>query len=202
MAETTWAALLKYADAGGALLITGPVERDEHWHIATRAAGLKQNAHAEPLTAHNAGISLGGRAVPLSLDQSKQLALESLQFGDGSTFKEISYCKGKIFWAAYPVELSEGATSTSDLYSYVAARVGLSPMFELKTPLSAGVLVYPTVLQDSVLYVLVSDSADDADVSLRDKLTGTLLTLKLPAQHAALALIGKQEKKVIAQYGF
>ena len=44
--------------------------------------------------------------------------------------------------------------------------------------------------------------AEDAAVDLHDAITGTRLTLKLPAQHAAMALIGKQEKAVIARYGF
>ena len=72
----------------------------------------------------------------------------------------------------------------------------------VKAPLSAGVLVYATALQDSVLYVLISDSADDANIALRDKLTGVRLNLQLPAQHAALALIGVKEKAVITKYGF
>jgi hypothetical protein len=64
------------------------------------------------------------------------------------------------------------------------------------------VLVYPTVLDDSVLYILVSDSAGDANIDLRDNLTGARLTLTLKSQHAALALIDKQSKTVIAKYGF
>ena len=58
------------------------------------------------------------------------------------------------------------------------------------------------MLEKSVLYVMTSEDADDTKVDLRDTLTGVRLTFELPAQHAALALIGKQEKTVIAKYGF
>jgi len=58
------------------------------------------------------------------------------------------------------------------------------------------------VLDDSVLYVMVSDAAEDAKIDLRDKLTGTRLSLLLPAQHAAIAVMGKREKSVVAKYGF
>ncbi len=58
------------------------------------------------------------------------------------------------------------------------------------------------MLGDSVLYVIASESADDAGIDLRDKLTGVGLSLQLPAGHAALALIGKQQKSLIAKYGF
>ena len=37
---------------------------------------------------------------------------------------------------------------------------------------------------------------------LRDGLTGASLTLQLAAQHAAIAVIGRKEKAVIAKYGF
>ncbi len=63
-------------------------------------------------------------------------------------------------------------------------------------------LISATELQDSVLYILESENAEDAAIDLRDAVTGARLTLKLPSQHAAIALIGKHEKAVIAKYGF
>jgi hypothetical protein len=187
---------------GGNLLVTGPVDRDEHWHNTMRVADLKLDAQAEPLTYHNAIIKLNDRTIALSFDQQKQGWLDSLRFRDGATLKEISYGKGRIFWAAYPVELAEGAQGAADLYAYVSSRLGIAPMFDGLFALSPGLLVYPVVLQDSVLYVMTSESADDAKIDLRDKLTGVRLTLQLAGQHAALALIGKQEKRVISKYGF
>jgi hypothetical protein len=202
LTETAWRSLLNYVTQGGSLLITGPVDRDEHWRATMRAAELKLDARAEPLTYHNAEVGLGDRVVSLSFDQQKQSLLESLRFGDGSTFKEISYGKGHIFWAAYPVELAEGAQATADLYAYVCDRLGVKSTFELKSPLPPGVLVYPVVLGDSILYVLTSENADDTKVDLLDILTGVRLTFKLPAQHAALALIGKQQRALVVKYGF
>jgi hypothetical protein len=202
LTEPAWTALLKYASDGGNLLITGPVDRDEHWHVVSRTGQLKLEASAEPLMFHNGTIKLGERVVSLSFDQQKQNLIEFLRFKDGSTLKEVPYGKGKVFWAAYPVELAEGTESAAVLYAYVAGRVGVSPMFDVTGNLSPGVLVFPIVLEDSVLYVMSSESAEDARVDLRDKLTGVRLSLQLPAQHAAMALIGKKGKTVVARYGF
>jgi hypothetical protein len=58
------------------------------------------------------------------------------------------------------------------------------------------------MLDDSVLYVMISDSAEDSKIDLRDKLTGARLTFTLPAQRAGIAIIGKKEKSVVAKYGF
>jgi Beta-galactosidase len=204
LGEKAWQALLKYADGGGNLLITGPVEYDEHWHAANRAAQLQMKARLDPLVYHNATLRLGDRNIVLSYDQQKQNWLDSLQFADGSTLKEAPYGKGRVFWTAYPVELAEGTQPAAELYSYVAGKLGITPQFDLLTPasVSPGVLIYATMLEDSVLYVIVSDAAEDTKIDLRDKATGGRLSLTLPSQHAALAVIGKQEKSVVAKYGF
>jgi hypothetical protein len=62
--------------------------------------------------------------------------------------------------------------------------------------------VFPTVMADSVMYVFVSDSDKDVSVNIRDQATGVPIVFPLQAQHAALAVIGKKEKKVVAKYGF
>jgi hypothetical protein len=202
LTDKAWRALLEYTNGGGNLLITGPVEYDEHWHSAGRAAQLKLEAKTEPVAYHSASLRFNDRAIELSFDQQAQNWLDALQFKGGATLMEIPYGKGRIFWASYPVELAEGTQSAAELYALVAKRVGITPMFELQSAISTGVLVYPTVLDDSVFYVLVSDNGEDSKVSLRDKVTGAHLDLQLKAQHAALAVIGKREKTIVAKYGF
>jgi hypothetical protein len=202
LSEPAWRALLKYVDAGGNLLVTGPLDRDEHWQVVQRAADLGLQAHVEPLTYHNATVPLGDRSLALAFGQPQQNFLDSLRFENGSTLEEIPHGKGRIFWTSYPVELAEDLQSTADLYAYVSTRLQVTPMFTLQSPLPHGVLVFPTVLADSVLYVLVSDSAEDTKINIRDQSTGVPLALSLPAEHAAIAVIGKKEKKVVAKYGF
>lgn len=211
LTEKTWRALLKYVEDGGNLLITGPVEHDEHWQRVKRAAALLPGAHAVPLTYHNASVLPQDAsalpaiqrlyASPLSFDLQAQSWLESLRLGNAS-FTELNHGKGRIFWAAEPVELAENSDAAGNLYSYVATRLGLQSAFDVLTPLSPGVMVLPVSLEDSVLYIIVSDNAGDAKIDLRDKTTGAQLTLNLSAEHAALALIGRKEKAVIAKYGF
>ena len=135
LTDKTWRALLKYVNDGGNLLITGPVERDEHWHQAHRIAELKISAEAQPLMYHSAAIKLKDRTIPLAFNQQVQSFMESLRFADGSNFKEIPYGKGLIFWAADPVELSESVQASADLYAYVAAQLGLAPAYEPVVPL-------------------------------------------------------------------
>ena len=202
LTENCWQALLRYVNDGGNLLVTGPVDRDEHWRSVSRISNLIPDNSIEPLTFRDATMKLNGNVLPLSFGQQEQFWLDSLRFKDGATIKEVVHGKGHVFWAAYPVELADGTAPATELYNYVLGRVGLKPAFTLAAPLPAGVLIYPTILQDSVLYVMVSDSAEDVSIELRDEKTGARLNIGLLAQHAAIALIGTQSKTIIAKYGF
>jgi hypothetical protein len=202
LGEPAWRALLQYLDDGGNLLITGPVDRDEHWQVLPRAQELGLQGHVEPLTYHNATVLIGDRLLPLAFAQPEQNWLESLRFADGSTLKEIPRGKGHIFWASYPVELAESLQPTAELYTYVGRRLNIVPMFSSRSPIPPGVLVFPTALADSVVYVLVSDSVTDSAISVRDQTTGVPLSFSLPAEHAAIAVVGKREKRIVAKYGF
>jgi hypothetical protein len=201
MTEKTWQALLKYVDGGGNLLITGPVDRDEHWQRVNRTAELIPSATVLPLTFHNAVLTLNGTVestIPLSFDLPAQSWLETLN--SSGVYQEVKHGKGTLFWAAYPVELAQGDTAAESLYSFVAGRVGLLPEFGPAAAIAPGVMVYPSSLEDSILYVMVSDNAEDQKIDLRDKETGVHVNLNLPAERAALVLIGKKEKAVIGKY--
>ena len=198
LTEKAWQALLKYVNDGGNLLITGPVDRDEHWQRVKRAAELIPSATVWPLTFHNAVLTLNGAVeskIPLSFDLQAQSWLETLN--SSSVFQEVKHGKGMLFWAAYPVELAQGDTAAESLYSYVSSRVGLQPQFELLAPIAPGVMVYPLSLEDSVLYIIVSDNAVNGEIDLRDGSTGVRVTLRLGEEHAALILIGRKEKAII-----
>jgi hypothetical protein len=202
LGDTAWNALLHYVEAGGNLLITGPVEHDEHWQTVRRAAELGLAAHAEPLVYHDAKMSIGSHTISLAFAQQPQNWLESLRFEDGSTLKELSRGKGRIYWAAYPVELSENLQAVADLYAYAAGQASVAPAYRALSPVASGILVHSTSFADSIVYVFVSDSADDAAIKIQDNATGVTVDLRLPAQHAAMAVIGKNQKKLLAKYGF
>jgi hypothetical protein len=202
LTETAWQTLLKYADDGGNLLVTGPVDRDEHWHVAQRMAALKIDGSAEPLMFHAAFLNAGGRSIPVSFDQQKQNLIEAVRFRDGATLKEIPHGKGRIFWAAYPLEMAEGTEAAAALYGYVAGRIGVAPLYDVPGQVSPGVLIFPVVLEDSVLYIIASESAENASIDLRDRTSGTSVKLKLASQRAAMAVVAKKGRGVVAKYGF
>lgn len=211
LTETGWQQLLKYVENGGNLLITGPVGRNEHWQRVNRAVDLLPEAHPIPLTYHNsdatpADDSLRPESFELSFDLQAQSWLDSLRMN--SPIAEVSHGKGTIYWTSDPIELAQGDDPAAKIYSYVSARASgrtpanLQPEFQLQSLLSPGVMIYPLHLQDAILYIFASDNAQAQEIKLEDRSTGVPISFHLPAEHAALALIGKKEKAVIAKYGF
>jgi hypothetical protein len=200
--ESTWQALLAYVKAGGNLLVTGPVERDPHWRRVLRAASIGLDARVEPLTIHNAEMRLGDRTIQIQFNAEAQRWLEELHFKGGQQVKEISYGSGRVFWAPYPVEMAEGAESAAALYTAVFGEIGLQALFELKSPPVTGILIYPMILRDSVLYVVASETDQDRDLDLIDKTSGGELKIRLRSQRAAIALIRKSDGAITAKYGF
>ena len=200
--ESTWQALLAYVKSGGHLLVTGPVSRDEHWHLVDRYTPLGIKATTEPLTSHSAGPDTHGQAYPLSFDQQKQQLLEFLNFENGAIGEELSLGQGKLLWSAYPVELAEGSSAAAGDYEKILQRLAINEPFVTTAAAPPGTLIYSIELRDSVLYILESESDQTADIDLRDALTGAGVKFHLPAQRAALALIDKKTKQIIAKYGF
>jgi hypothetical protein len=189
--ESTWQALLAYVRNGGNLLVSGPVARNEHWHTVDRLSPLDVSAALMPLTMHEAGPDAPPNAPAIPFDQEKQFLAEYWKFPDGATQKEVAIGKGKLFLEAYPVELARDSSYASRIYEKFLTQLAISAPFHSLASAPSGVLIYPVELQDSVLYILESETDQDAAINLQDADTGAHLELRLPAQHGALALLDK-----------
>ncbi len=201
LSEESWQALLKYVDGGGNLLITGSFERDAHWRVRQRLAALGLDAVPQPLTFRQAELELNAEKLALSFAFEKQQFVDALNFADGKTFHELSRGKGRMFLTSYPLELAEGLDAAAALYAWALRRAGIEAPFEGKLP-SPGVLVRPVFMQEGILYLLMSESARDEDIAIKDKSTGAEIRLRLPAQRATLVLLDKRTGKTIVQYAF
>ncbi|MCL4523618.1 MAG: hypothetical protein M1453_00120 [Acidobacteria bacterium] len=199
--EESWQALLKYVESGGNLLVTGSVERDAHWRATQRLAALGLEAAIRPITFRQAKLDLGTEKLELSFAFEKQQFAEALAIADGKTFHELRRGRGRIFLASYPVELAEGVDAAAVLYARILSRLGIEPPFLGQRP-SPGVLIRPVIMQDAILYLLVSESARNEDIAIQDRLTGAEIRLRLPPQRAALVLLDKRNGRVIASSAF
>ena len=206
--ESTWQALLTYVRNGGNLLVTGPVSRDEHWHLVDRYTPLGIHASTEPLTFHEA-TTIASTSAPdtfvstsLSFAQQEQQALEFVRFNDGSLESQIPLGKGTLDWFAHPVELSASSFDSAAVYNEAIRRSLIPSDAALKSTNGNGALIYPIDFEQGVLYVFESESATSQDINVKDGVNHAVISFRLESQHAALALIDKKTKQIVAKYGF
>ena len=201
LTDMAWEQLLNYANNGGTLLVSGPVSRNEHWQFVDRLGVLGVQAKISPLSVRQSILQLPGQA-PIQITyptMAQQSPIDVLRFADGKSLETISHGKGHILWAADPVEFAEGYTQTAALYNYALQSAGVKPSFT--GTLSPGVLAFPTVLDDAVLYSFSNESLDDQPVDIRDAVSGGRLKFTLPAQRGALLLLNEKNGAVIAASG-
>lgn len=202
LTDAAWSGLMEYVARGGTLLITGPVDRDEHWQVVDRMSALGVKAEAGPLVVRGSAVALpDGKSLPLgfpaAVQQSETL---TLRFANGSTVKVIPRGSGKILWAADPVEFAEGYEATAALYRWALEQAGVKPSFREVQPLARSALAFPTVLHGAVLYSFSNESADAQPVDIVDAATGAHIRFTMEPQRGAALLLGT-DGKVLSSYG-
>lgn len=181
------------------MLITGSMERDARWITTHRLKDLGVAAERVDLTFRNATLKVGAQAFDVSFYDPK--LVDALRFQDGSTWKEIPHGKGTLIVTSLPVEFAEGNGATAFVYRAALQKAGIASAFANKMGYH-GVLIRPTVFADSVLYLFMSESAQDQPVDITDKTSGAHIAFTMPAQRSRLMLIDRKTGKEIARYGF
>jgi hypothetical protein len=204
LTDTAWQQLLKYVANGGNLLITGPLRYNEHWQKSDRLTELGIKAHIFPIAVRQSTFRILGEKQEFQVTfpaDVQQAPTDTMRFTDGRSIQIVPYHAGKIIWVADPVEFSDGYTATAALYSYAAQLAGVTLPFRELKPLSPGVLVFPTMLKDAILYSFSSESLDDQTIDIEDSATKATIAFTLPAQRGAMVLLSRSDGSVLASYG-
>lgn len=202
LTDAAWTQLMDYVARGGTLLITGPVNRDEHWLPVDRMTPLGVKAEVGPLVVRGAELTLPNEAryalgFPATVQQSETL---TMRFGDSKSVETITHGKGKILWAADPVEFAEGYEAAAALYQWACGEAGVKLPFQERSPLSPEVLAFPTNLDDAELYSFSNESADSQLIDLLDVRTRAHISFQLDPQRGA-ALLLNLHGQAMASYG-
>jgi Cellulase (glycosyl hydrolase family 5) len=201
LTEKAWQGLLAYAEKGGTLLVTGPVNRDEHWTEVDRMGPLGIKAETMPLAVRGSELTLDGKTLALGFPADvQQSSAETMRFADGKTVEVVPHGSGRILWAADPVEFAEGYDATAGLYRWALDEAGVKPVLKEVAPLSHAVLAFPTVLDDAELYSFSNESMNAETVDIVDALTGAHIRFTMEGQRGAALLLDRQGK-VLASYG-
>jgi hypothetical protein len=197
LTDEAWQAIEQRVQAGAVLLVTGPFGWDAHFHATGRqdAAGLPYVD--APLGTRENLFHFPGGEESLSFSGSKTTELYRAILPSGGEWVEKPLGKGKILFAALPLELNDNIQAVADVYNYALKAANIAPVYSttLKDP---GILICPTVFPKATLYVLSSES-NRSEVSFVDLRSGKTLTGTLPSGRAALLLVGT-DGKLLASY--
>jgi hypothetical protein len=201
LTETAWQQMLAYVSKGGTLLVTGPVNRDEHWMVVDRMGPLGVKAEVMPLAVRGSELTLDGKTLALGFPADvQQASAETMKFADGKTVEILPHGAGKMLWTADPVEFAEGYDASAALYRWAMGQADVAAVFKEVEPLSSAVLAFPTRLDDAEIYSFSNESMEAEPVDIVDAATGAHIRFTMEPQRGA-ALLLDLRGKVLASYG-
>jgi hypothetical protein len=184
---------------GSILLVTGPFAGDAHFH-PTRRQDQVGLAYADaPLTLRSNTFKWPGGEEELTFAGNKTTILSRAQMSADKDWAEQPLGKGRILFAALPIELNQNLKAVGDIYRYAMKAANISPTYTT-TVSDAGILICPTRLPNATLYVLTSESNQKA-ISFHDVRSGKDFSGQLENGRAALLLIS-DEGKLITSYNW
>jgi Beta-galactosidase len=188
LTQNTWQALVDRVKSGATLLVSGRFDEDAHFRPTGRqtAAGLDYNPG--PLTAREIVLDSPAGQSRLSYSGDKTTYIDRAFLADGSTWAEKTVGKGRLLFAALPLELNDNLQAIGDVYRYALKIAGVAPAYST-TVQDPGILISPTRLPHATLYVVTSESGKPSDVSFQDQLSGKQFSGTLEPGHAAMLLV-------------
>ena len=197
LTEEAWQAIVHRVQAGAVLLVTGPFGGDAHFHATSRQDSVGLPYMSRPLTLRENTFRFPGGDETLTYSGLKTTVLSRANLPNGKDWEEMTIGKGKILFAALPLELNDNLQAVADVYSYALKAANIAPIYTaaLRDP---GILICPTLFPKATLYVLTSES-NQTVVSFEDLRSATKFAGTLAGGRAALLLVGT-DGKLITSY--
>jgi len=199
LSESAWQAIEERVKAGAVLLVTGPFDPDAHFHATGRADAIGIPHRTEALTLREDRLVFPGGEEHLSFTGSETTFLSRAVLPGGEDWVEKPLGRGKILFAAFPLELNSNLQAVGDVYSYALKTANAAPIYTttLKDP---GILICPTRFPEATLYVLTSES-NQAQLDFTDVRSGKRFAGTLAGGRAAILLVGV-DGRLLAAYNW
>lgn len=197
--DAAWAALEQHVREGAVLLISGPFDETPHLHPTERAKKIGIDYKTVALEMRDQMFRWAGKPLPLVYGGQDTTVLDQAEMPGGKDWAEVTLGKGKILFAALPLELNDRLDSVAAVYRYAIRTAGIKPEYTT-TVTDPGMLICPTMLPKATLYVLTSETNQTA-VEFTDARSGKTFTGTLAPGRAALLMVGTNGQ-LIASYNW
>lgn len=197
--SAAWTDILARVRDGAVLLVTGPFDRDAHFHPANRRQEIALPYEDEMLTIRESLLQWPGGEVRLTFGGDRTLFLDRAALPGGATWAEQSLGKGKILLASFPLELNDNLEAVGSVYRYALKLAGIAPVYSAVVN-DPGILICPTQFPHATLYVITSESTG-RKVSFHDQKSNKDFSAQLDPGRAALLLIA-EDGSIPASYNW
>ena len=220
LTQQCWDALIKNAEQGATVVISGVLDSDDHWLPVERSKGLNWTTATEPVS-ESEFITIAGRQYVVRYEGEKIQRIEkaivktaqvdglakSARVGGQSSEAAGHGAKpvhvltrqigvGRIVWSPLPLELGDSMEAVAAFYRFALRLAGVFPGFRV-VPDTPELLVLPSVFERVVLYTLVSETDRDISVTVEHRKIGSRFTLTVPAERTALMLVDRKSGRLI-----
>jgi hypothetical protein len=199
LTQQAWAALRAWVEQGSTLVVTGPFDDDEHWMPTGRMRALGLPVTTRPAMPEE---SLAVDGVPLVLryrgEKMHRIDVTASAGDAAANVVTVPLGSGRVVWSPLPVELAEEVDPAAALYLAALRAAGLVPA--IASDAASGVLIHPARYGDAVLYTLLSEKPGDDRVAFTDGAAGVSLNVALRGGGAALVLVSRSTRQVMADY--
>ncbi|MEX2088808.1 MAG: cellulase family glycosylhydrolase [Bacteroidota bacterium] len=196
--DEAWGALLRSAEAGAVVVISGIIDADAFWLPRERTKQFGLDVSSKPV-AQEEFLSVAGREFRLSFRGEKIERVEKavVEGNPQQAVHVIRVGKGKLLWSPLPVEVAENIEASVELYKLAMSEAGIAPAFRLEHD-DPSILIVPTVYDNAVLYTLVSERDGDTQVHLTHLETQTGIAVTVPAQRPVLLFVDRKDGSIIS----
>ena len=195
-----WEVLLGAVRNGAILLITGVIDRDEHWIAVDRSGlfgvrtGVEPAAQEETLRIAGADWQIGFHG-----DVFQRIEKAVVEGEEIATGRTVSLGKGKLIWCPLPLETSNESAPIAALYRHALQQAGIRPIFSVE-PVDPAILIRPSVFAQCVLYTLISESGQQKQIRLTHGENGAKIDLTLPPGRAAHVILDRKTGQKLVTY--
>lgn len=187
--SVAWEKILACVRDGAVLLVTGPFDRDAHFHPANRRQEIGLSYEDAMLTIRESLLQWPGGQARLTFGGDRTTFLDRAALPGDATWAERTVGKGKILLASFPLELNENLDAVGSVYRYALQVAGVTPEYSVMAD-DPGILICPTEFPHATLYVITSESSG-RQVSFRDRRSNREFSEQLDPGRASLLLVGE-----------
>ncbi len=199
LTEAAWGVLLAAVRQGSTLLVTGVIDRDEHWMPVERTRELGLRAAVAPI-AQEETLRLDGVELRVGFhgDSFQRIEKAVVDGEETAVVRSVAVGAGKVIWCPLPLEVCAESAPVAALYRYALKLAGVAPVFSMDQA-NPGVLIRPSLFAHCVLYTMISESGRHEQIALTHLENGARVSVSLPPQRAAHVLLDRANGRVLGQ---